>query len=394
MSLRGLRTGLAVAVAMGAAACSVAPPATPTRDAGPSSSSSAQPTSISSASANATSPVPTLGEFGAALDIGAVDSEFSSRVLEFASTGSLIIASAETGAEAAPDLYSILPRTGEPSLLWRNPERDHSLVKLGGDGDTVAFVDMAVDGEPGWTLWLIPESNVEPLILDEYHGDSEVAALVPSFSVYWPYVAWTAFEVGPDGTTSQLLVAEFPDWRPTVVAERAASRAELWFPHVYGASLLYTELVYSEDRQSDERSVWLTDVRGTRPERLDSTGLATMPVMNQSGIAWKEGDPGFHMLNWGVVEAYDVDAETTFPITDTDTNFPSAGERYMTWWRVDSMRLEVWDAQRGLTHQIAAYDGRENRVLRPHIAGSLMTWLFVDETTDPSVSEIRYAFLP
>ena len=72
--------------------------------------------------------------------------------------------------------------------------------------------------------------------------------------------------------------------------------------HVYGASLVYTELIYSEDRESDERHVWLTDVaRRPHRRRLDASGLRDHARLNQYGIVWKEADPGFHMLNWGTM---------------------------------------------------------------------------------------------
>ena len=358
---------------------------------------SPQPRPSASASTDASreaSPDGVLGSITTLMTIKAADATFSSRVLEFASTGSAIIASAGTSDDAAPDLYSILPRTGEPSLLWENPERQHSIVKLAGDGDTIAFVDMPVAGDIDWTLRLITDAGEEAIVLDEYSGDDDASSMVPSFSVYWPYVAWTAFDVGPNGPVSQLLVAEHPNWRPRVIAERDAENAELWFPHVYGASLLYTELTYADDHESDERSVWLTDVHGTDPVRLDSTGLATMPVMNQYGMAWKEGEPGFHMLNWGAVTAYDTDGGTTVPVTDASANFPSAGERYMTWSRADATRLEVWDARRAMTRDIVSYDDGALQIHRPHVAGGLLAWLYVDESVEPSLREIRYAFLP
>lgn len=394
MKHRGLAIGLAVAVALGMAACGSAVPSAPrTGDAVASSTAPAQ-------GSGSRSPVPSSGDdlgelsvLGRLLHIGRVASSFTTRVLEFASTGSAIIASAGDGGGSAPDLYSILPRTGEPTLLWRNPAREHSIVKIAGDVDTVAFVDMPVDGSIDWTLFVIPDEGEEPLVLDQYAGDPAVPSFVPAVSVSWPFVAWTAFDSGPDGPVSQLLVAEAPDWTPQVVIERPAAEAELWFPHVYGTALLYTELVYADDGLTDERSVWRTDVVGTRHERLDTTGRAVMPVMNQYGLAWKESEPGMNMLSWGMVEAYDEANGTSLPVTDNSSNFPSAGERFMTWWSVDTSRLELWDAQGHRTVEITRYDGDDQRIRRPHVMGSLLAWRYVDESAEPTFSEIRYAFL-
>jgi hypothetical protein len=342
----------------------------------------------------------TLGDLGESLDIRSVGPAFTARVLEFASTGFSIVASAadDRGDDAAPDLYLIPPDTGEPQLIWRNSRRDHSLVKLAADGDTIAFVDMPITGEAAWTLRLIAEEGAESIVLDELDDDPTIPTLVPSMSVYWPYVAWTAFHAGPDGPVSRLLYAQSPDWEPVVLAERPAAAAELWFPALHGAQLVYTELVYAEDRQSDERRVWLTEINDPDgPQRLDTSGLATMPVLNQYDIAWKEGDPGFHQLNWGSIVRYDPDGGAARPMPmwhEDDVNFPSAGTRFMTWRAADSRRLGVWDGARGEARGIVAYESPSQRVLRPHIAGSLITWLFVDDSVEPELSEIRYALVP
>jgi hypothetical protein len=332
------------------------------------------------------------------LTIHAVDAVFTSRILEFASTGFSVVASVaeRPGEAAAPDLYVIPPDTGEPRLAWRNPERDHSLVKLAADGDMVAFVDMSIRGDASWTLRLIPEEGAEPVVLDELDDDPAVPSLVPSMSVYWPYVAWTAFGTGPDGPFSRLLWAQAPDWEPTVLAERPAGEAELWFPALFGAQLAYTELVYADDRQSDERRVWLTElVDPDGPRRLDTSGLATMPVISQHDIAWKEGVRGFHQLNWGSMERFDARTGGSLPMGDQDdVNYPSAGTRFITWWLADSTKLVVWDGALGETRRIVSYDSADHRLLRPHLAGSLIVWLLVDASVDPAITELRYALVP
>ncbi len=48
-----------------------------------------------------------------------------------------------------------------PEILWRNPNRDHAIVKIAGDLGTVAFVDIPRDGERAWKLWLIPRHEDE-----------------------------------------------------------------------------------------------------------------------------------------------------------------------------------------------------------------------------------------
>lgn len=382
----------------GVAACAVATPSQPA--ASRSSALPAAPSTTPSVAPLATAsdrPAGRLGDLGALLDIRSVSSEFTARVLEFASAGSSIVASASErqGDDAAPDLYVIPSSTGQAQLAWRNPERDHSLVRLAGDGSTIAFVDMPVTGEAEWTLRLIPDEGAAPVVLDRLADHPDVPSLVPSVAVYWPFVAWTAFDRGPDGAVSQLLYAQSPDWEPTLIAERPAADAELWFPSLHGTQLVYTELVYSEDRSTDERRVWLTEINDPDgPERLDSSGLATMPVINQFAVAWKEGERGFHQLNWGSMERRIAETGSSLPMWEQEeVNYPSAGTRYMTWWTSSQQTLPVWDGAHAFAREIVTYDNLDQRVLRAHVAGSLIVWLFVDESVAPGFSEIRYAVL-
>jgi hypothetical protein len=181
-----------------------------------------------------------------------------------------------------------------------------------------------------------------------------------------------------------------------VLQERRAADAELWFPSLLGADLVYTEIVYAPDHERDERRVWHTGVHDPEPpRRLDTSGLATMPVVNQHGIAWKEGDPGFHQLNWGTMEQLDPDTERPAPLwAEDEVNYPSAGTRFMTWWTIDPTHLVAWDGQQGEVRTIVEYGGEEHRIRRPHVAGSLIVWQLVDETVEPTLTEIRYALLP
>lgn len=61
-------------------------------------------------------------------------------MLEFASDGESVLYSSGamdgSDGEFAPDLWRYHPSTDEPELLWRNPRRDRSLVKIGGEFGT------------------------------------------------------------------------------------------------------------------------------------------------------------------------------------------------------------------------------------------------------------------
>ena len=194
-------------------------------------------------------------------------------MLEFASDGESILYSSGamdgSDGEFAPDLWRYHPSTDEPELLWRNPRRDRSLVKIGGEFGTWAFVDMPLSGEIAWDFWLIPEAGADPILLDSHPGPGTLPDFVPSFHVHQDQVAWTAFDLGPNGEAlSRLLYARAPDWTPVVVAERDARLRRAVVPIVarHAACLLRGHLLR---RSHDRRAPRLP--RGRRPPRHPST---------------------------------------------------------------------------------------------------------------------------
>ena len=333
-----------------------------------------------------------------------IDPELTHPVLEFASDGASIVYSSgiadDTEAGAVPDVWRYVPGpSATPELLWRNPHRDHSIVKLDGDAGALMFVDIPLTGEAAWDLWLIPEHAAEPILLDTHPGDPGVPSLVPSFSLSEGMVAWTAFERGASGPVSQLLVAEAPSWEPRVIAERAAIEAELWLPSLYGRRLVYTEVRYADDRSRDERSVHYLDLdRADPPRRLDRSGRATMPLLVGETVYWKEADPGFNMFNWGRMFHHELATGTTTPVSiwpQEYVNYPSAGTRFLAWRGADAFTFSVYDMVRERARLIERYPGAsQENVLRPHIRGELMAWMYVDTSGAKEYSELRWARMP
>lgn len=327
-------------------------------------------------------------------------------MLEFASDGDSVIFSSGVAdgpdGEFAPDLWRYTPGAGAPELLWRNPRRDRSLVVVAGDRTLWAFVEMPVGNTRAWDLWLLTEPGGEAKLLDTHPGDEDVPSIVPSFVVHEDQVAWTAFDRGPAGPVSQLLYAAAPDWEPRVIAERPAREAELWFPSLRGSLLAYSEVVYSADRLSDERRAYFTSVAdpATEPVRLDTSGLATMPLLVDGGVVWKEADRGFSMFNWGRLYFYDLVTGDVSPLSmrpQEYVNYPSAGLRFVAAWGSDAFTFTIHDLDLGMSRFVARYDQETHRsVLRPHVAGNLLAWLYttVDDSATPGRTEIRYAFLP
>jgi hypothetical protein len=342
------------------------------------------------------------------MEVGRFDPELTDTILEFVSDGESILFSSgfaeDAGRGASPDLWRFdVAAHDAPEILWRNPERDHGIAKIVGDLGTVAFVDMPLDGQRAWDLRLIPrhEEDEPPILLDSHPGDEGVPGFVPSFSIQESTIVWTAFDRGPDGAVSQLLVARGPDWRPTILLERPAARAELWFPSLYGTGVAFCEVVYSADRSTDTRTVYLMDLTtpDAKPRKLSHSGLATMPVLLDDSVIWKETDPGFNMLTWGRLWVRDIGGPLA---TQLDTapleyvNHPSAGGRFVAWRANDSFTFGVYDLLEQRTRVIEQHTAEAPvDILRPHIAGDLLVWMHVEDAARPgSHAELRYAIMP
>ena len=400
---------VAVGLLLGAAACAAAPPAPSTdepRSARPLPSQAARVEATATPRASA---APSLGTLD--LDVGAVDEAWTEPLLEFASDGESVIFSSgvsdgQDGA-FAPDLWRYTPGADAPELLWRNERRDRSLVRIAGDRDTWAFVEMPLDNTRAWDLWLLTDPGGDAVHLDTHPGDEDVPSIVPSFVVHEGQVAWTAFDQGASGPVSQLLYATAPDWEPIVVEERPAREAELWFPTLRGSLLAYSEAVYSEDRLTDERFVFLVDLTdlAAPPRRLDASGRATMPLLVDDGVVWKEADRGFSMFNWGRLYLYDLPSGEVAPLSmhpQEYVNYPSAGYRFVAAWGADAFTFTIHDLDVGMSRWVARYDDGPSAgtprpsVPRAHVAGDLLVWLYstVDDSAVRGRSELRYAFLP
>ena len=373
----------------------------------PTPSPDREPSANASASSVAASLRPTAseggGDLGAELDIQTLDSALTDPMLDFVSDGASILYSSGrgkgSGLEAAPDLWRYTPGPDAvPELLWRNPERNHTIPRITGDLGMIAFVEFPMSGERAWNLWLIPDDGADAILLDTHPGDADVSSLVPSVSVYRPLVVWTAFDRGPQGPVSQLLMATAPDWEPVLIAERLAAEAELWLPSLYGSSLVYCEVRYSADRTTDQRFVYLLDLAdpAAEPRRLDSSGRATMPLIRDDDILWKEADPGFNMFNWGTMYHHDLQSGVTSPLSTWPqeyVNYPSMGARFVAWWGADSAKFGVYDLGFGRARLIEIQPGdAERSTIRAHVSGDLLVWMEVDNATN--TSELRYAYLP
>lgn len=397
---RGLGRALPALVVAGTVACSAAVPA-PSQPHGVPSSTPR--TSFLAAPPSPTLRVEPLGELGREIEIGAIDPASTWPLVAFASDGEAVLFGSGVAdgpdGDVAPDLWRHVPGEDRSELLWRNPRRDRMIAVVAGDLGTIAFVDMDANGQKDWELRILPDPDADPVLLDAHPGDDEVSGLLPSVAVYEDRVVWTAFDRGPTGPVSQLLLATAPDWTPQVLLERDARLAELWLPSLRGGQLAYCEIRYNEDRTRDERHVYLSDVVMSEPPRqLDTSGRATMPVLVNDGVIWKETDPGFNMFNWGALVYRSTLTDELRPIRSglqEEVNYPSAGERFVTAWGYDPTVLAVYDVDLERWRLIDRFDLESGRsVARSHIGGSLLVWLETADGEESHPGRLRYAFLP
>ena len=391
----------------GVVACTAVTPPPPRAALSPAPSPTARP---SPASAHSVSPGLQGGRRSPnhlELEIGQLDAKWVWPMLDFASDSRAVIYSSGAadgrGGDGAPDLWRYVPGEPEPTLLWRNPERDRQLAKVAGDTDVWAFAEISSLGEPWWNFWLLTEPGGEPILLDSYPGDEDIPSLVPSFDVDAGRVAWTSFGHGRAGgpAVSRLWIADGPDWEPRLLAEEDASARAYWLPSLYANRLAYVDVTIGAQPSEDIRHVMLLDLAmpDAPPAQLDTSGNATMPVTNDDGVSWKEPDRGFAMFNWGRLFRYSFETEevSTLRIGPQEyANYPSGGGRFVAMWGADASIFTVHDLERGASRTIATFENQTDTIRRPHLAGDLLVWLHArtNGLGDGPLAPIEFAWLP
>ncbi len=358
------------------------------------------------ASASPRTPRPSANRLD--LEVGTIDPAWLWPILDFASDSYAIIWSSGVAdgprGSTAPDLWRWVPGWDEPQLLWRNPDRDRQLARIGGDTNVWAFAEISSEGEEWWKLWLLEEGWDEPLLLDSQAGDPGVPSLVPSFDVDSGRVAWASFDRDPEtgSAVTELWIAEAPDWEPRLlVRHEDATKQALWLPSLYGHQLAYVDVTLAEDTADDVRHVMLLDLLDPAqpPRQLDASGNATMPVLTSGGVVWKEPDPGFAMFNWGRLYRYSFETERVSALStgaQEYVNYPSGGGRFVATWGADSSVFTVYDLERRASRLVVRYEDQSEGVARPHVAGDLLVWMHRQEgdTGDLPPAPLEWAWLP
>jgi hypothetical protein len=390
------------------AACATPDPTGP--EASGVTTSPARPGATASASATSRPSravaTPRTGTGALELDIVEVDTALTTPLLDIASTGSSIIyssgAAVGPNADVAPDLYRIVPGQDGAEMIWRNPARDRTIMRIGGDYDIVAFVDGSSTGERSWVFWLI-DGDREPIELDRHPGDEDVSSAAPSFDIDEDRIAWTSFDAGPNGTVSQLFIADGPAWEPRLLEERLASEGELWLPSLLGDRLAYTEVTYGPNDETGEYHVMYRELSqpDVAPRQLDEDGHAASPLVLLNEVIWKQVERGYNMFNWGYLVSYslDTDERTVLDIRPQDyINYPTAGLRFVGGFGWNLAVMTIYDTETRASRIVERYpDAGRDGVDRANISGDLMAWVHItiDELgTDDTPVQLRYAWLP
>jgi hypothetical protein len=382
----------------------------PSEPSAPPSASSAAPAATDSASPTRSSTPPhstTRPATGALeLDIVDVDTALTTPLLDIASTGTSIIFSSGVdvgpSADVAPDLFRIIPGRDDAELVWRNPVRDRSLMRIGGDNDVVALVDGSSTGERSWVFRLI-DGDREPIELDRHPGDDDVSSAAPSFDIDGERIAWTSFDSGPNGQVSQLFVAEGPDWEPRLLEERIASEGELWLPSLLDQRLAYTEVVYGPTDETSDYHVMYRELDRPEvaPRQLDTSGRASNPLVLPNEVIWKQPEAGYNMFNWGYLYSYSLDTGEVSALDiapQQSINYPTAGLRFVGGFGWNVAVMTIFDVESRASRIVERFpDAGRDGVDRASISGDLMAWVHItiDETgEDAAPVQVRYAWLP
>jgi hypothetical protein len=312
---------------------------------------------------------------------------FTRRVAVAAAGGLLMSAVLATPASAAKP-------TGPPELQAERPltpeERAAADRKL-------AASDAYLDAVTSQGMDLVSLSCVTPT--------GSTKAETQSCTVPQGYLAveardqTKAFYCGP--ATGQVISNYSWAVAPRLLAEADASERAYWLPSLRSRQLAFVDVAIGAEPSEDVRHVMLLDLDASEeaPRQLDTSGNATMPVLTDDEVVWKEPDQGFAMFNWGrlVRYSFETDQLSTVRIGPQEyVNYPSGGGRFVAMWGADAFTFAVHDLERGASRLIVSYDNEVDAIRRPHLAGDLLVWLHTrtDGRGNGPPSPIEYAWLP
>ena len=286
--------------------------------------------------------------------------------------GSVIFWSTGVNADpdTAPDLWAASPG-GTPERIFANPNRDSSLLPIGGSDGHYAFVESnaRLYGSTGWRLWYLDGAGATPIQLDASDG----AGPLPLLAMTTNQIVWAVIHGPASDRSSELLAANLPDLSKRVVEHASASKLQYVFPSVLGSELAFGV----EDLVAGTEHVDLLDLgtAGATARQLDTSGDATMPVLTTDSVLWKEAS-NIYSSGQLVRDRLPDGPPTELAFgTWSGVLYPSAGHRFATAWGVDSTQFYVLDLT---TNQAVLLEGFPStgplNDVRPAVVGDLLVW--------------------
>lgn len=326
----------------------------------------------------------------------AIDQAWTTPLLAVASTGSEVIWSAgpDTGGAFAPDLYRLSVASGEIDVLVRSESRDSQLLPIAGSGAAYTWVEL----DPGedfnrWTLWFLRAGDTEPVLIDAMDAGG-AATNPPTIAISDDWQVWTSTHGGGAAATATLTALDLASMEKRTLQTAPSGELEFWFPDLDGDHLVYGTAQAGAPGGNPVSMVFWQDLAAwTQPVRLDTSGIAALPLISGDTVVWKEA--ALNPLDWGSLVRYSLATGTAEPLGFGDeerVNYPSMGDRYVAAWQWDPTRFYLVDLVAHEAVLVAEFprSGRESD-RRPHIEGNLVAWSHVPETGD---LELRWAMLP
>ena len=312
---------------------------------------------------------------------GCVDQAYTTPLLDAKTDGRQLIWSsgANHAPDAAPDLFVAEPGGSiPPRVAFDNPNRDSQLMSLVGNGGSIAFVELNVRlfGDGGWRLWLLNPDRPAPLTIDTSDRAPGAGSPLPMPSMNGTDLVWTAVHKISGGLRYELLDYSISTGRTRVVASASATSTEYWFPSLaQDGALVYATVEHHA--AAPEFHIYLTNVRGARPVRLDPSGDVTTPAFNGSVVLWKQVNQ--NVFNAGLLERYDLATRSVTPIwfgRQVSVNYPSAGTRFGAVWGDDYKDFEIVDLASGRPIVVQRWPATYPfDIARPQITRNLMVYV-------------------
>ncbi len=315
---------------------------------------------------------------------GCVDTQATTPLLDAKSEGQRLLWSrGGNGAapETAPDVFADAPG-GPVATVYANPNRDSDIDNIVGWDGRVAFVEQndRVYGTGGWRLWLTPSDGAAPVEVDT--SEPSVESPLPFPAMRGDDLVWTAVHRVGGALRYQLLDYSVATGRTRAIASSDPTRTEYWFPSLGpGAALAYATV---EHVAGKTLFAVYTGSLGGPATRLDTPGMATMPVLGGAGLAWIQLTlPNVYNGGLLMVERPGGEPPAIALADQPGVDYPSAGSRYATAGWGDGKVLEIVDLATTQTVTVRRWpESYPWDIVRPDVSGNLMSFIVGPE--DPA----------